>query len=121
VSVAAWTAAAVLGGAGAVFRFLVDGTVSTWIPRDFPYGTLVVNLMGAFLLGVVDGLALSSTSTALLGAAAVGGYTTFSTWMLESQRLAEEGELPRALSNVTVSLVLGLLAAFVGRELGMGL
>jgi CrcB protein len=121
VSVAAWLAAAALGGAGAVFRFLVDASVSARIPRDFPYGTLVVNLTGAFLLGVVDGLALPHTGTELLGAAAVGGYTTFSTWMLESQRLTEEGELPRALSNLLLSLLLGLLLVFAGRQAGMWL
>lgn len=121
MSIAAWVAAAALGGGGATLRFLVDGWVSARISRDFPYGTLAVNLTGALLLGVVDGLALPSTSTALIGAAAVGGYTTFSTWMLESQRLAEEGELPRAFANLMVSLLLGLVVVYAGRELGLRL
>ena len=58
--------------------------------RDFPFGTLAVNVSGAMILGLLTGLALGQRSGPAGGTAAVGSYTTFSTWMLETQRLAEE-------------------------------
>ena len=118
MSIVVWIAAAALGGAGAILRFVLDGAVSRRIVRDFPYGTLAVNLSGALLLGLVTGLAVTGDAATLIGAAAIGSYSTFSTWMLESQRLTEEGELPRAFANLAVSLVLGVLAAALGRSIG---
>lgn len=118
MSVLAWCAAAVLGGAGALLRFYVDAAVSQRIAHDFPYGTLVVNLSGAVILGFTTGLALSGDEAVLIGSATVGAYTTFSTWMLESHRLAEEGEPARAFANISLSLLLGLGAAALGRTLG---
>jgi fluoride exporter len=107
-----------LGGAGAVARFLLDGAVSARSGSSFPFGTLAVNLTGAFLLGVVVGAAVSGDAYRLVATAALGAFTTFSTWMFETHRLAEEGELPGATLNVGVSLALGLLAVWLGRELG---
>ena len=57
----------------------------------------------------------------LAGTGLLGAYTTFSTWMLESQRLAEDGQLRRGLANLLVSLVLGVAVAWAGREIGGGL
>ncbi len=68
--------------------------------RDFPYGTLVVNLSGAVVLGLLTGLALGHDAALLAGTAAVGSYTTFSTWMLETQRLTEERQYRRAVANI---------------------
>jgi len=90
MTLAIWAGVVVIGGVGAVLRFLVDRTVSARAAGSFPYGTLVVNLSGALLLGVLSGLALSPHLALLAGTAFVGSYTTFSTWMLETQRLAEE-------------------------------
>jgi CrcB protein len=118
VSLATWVAAGVLGGAGALLRFLVDGAVSQKMARDFPYGTLVVNLSGAVALGFTTGLALSGDQAVLVGSATIGAYTTFSTWMLETHRLAEEGELAHAFLNLSISLLLGLAAAALGRTIG---
>ena len=109
---------AVLGGAGAIGRFLLDGAVAA---RAFPWGTLAVNLSGAFVLGVLTGAALSGDALRLLGTGLLGAYTTFSTWALESHRAAEDGRSHTALLNVGVSLALGLLAAWAGRELGLAL
>ncbi len=118
MSVLLWCAVAVIGGTGSVLRFLVDGTVSTAIGRDFPFGTLVVNISGATILGLVAGLALSHDQALLAGTAAVGSYTTFSTWMLESERLAEERQYGKVIANVAFSLVLGIAAAALGQLIG---
>jgi CrcB protein len=92
--------------------------VSSLVPGSFPYGTLVVNLSGALLLGFLSGLALSPHLALLVGTAFVGSYTTFSTWMLETQRLAEERQLWPAVANIVVSVVFGLAAAWLGTWLG---
>jgi fluoride exporter len=110
-----------LGGAGAIARFLLDGVVSERLGGAFPTGTLVVNVSGSFLLGVLVGAAVSGDASRLLATGALGGFTTFSTWMFESHRLAEGGELRGAAANIVASLVLGLLAVWLGRELGMAL
>ena len=112
---------AALGGAGAIGRFLLDGAVAARAGRAFPWGTLAVNLSGAFVLGLLTGAALSGDALRLLGTGLIGAYTTFSTWALESHRAAEDGRSRSALLNVGVSLVLGLLAAWAGRELGLAL
>ena len=78
---------------------------------SLPFGTLAVNLSGAALARLADGLALSREVALLADTAFVGSYTTFSTWMLETQRLGEERQVRDALANVVVSLVLGLAAA----------
>ena len=113
-----WTTVVVIGGAGSVARFLLDGAVSTAGGRDFPLGTMAVNVSGAVILGLLTGLALSHTQALLAGTAAVGSYTTFSTWMLETQRLTEERQLRKAVVNVAVSLLLGVAAAAAGRLIG---
>lgn len=118
MSVLVWTAVVLIGGAGSVARFLVDGTVSAAFGKTFPYGTLVVNVSGAIVLGLLTGMALSDTASLLAGTAAVGSYTTFSTWMLETQRMAEERQHLRAALNVVVSLVLGVAAAALGNAIG---
>jgi fluoride exporter len=112
--------AALLGGVGAVARFLLDGAVSRALGRRaFPYGTLAVNLSGALALGVLSGAAVRGDAYEIFGVGLVGGYTTFSTWMLESHRLAEEGEGRERLAalNLVGSLALGLLAVWVGRTI----
>jgi fluoride exporter len=113
-----WCAVILIGGAGSVLRFVVDGTVTSLTRRDFPLGTLVVNISGAFALGLVGGLALAQTQALLVGTAAVGSYTTFSTWVLESQRLSEEREHRAMLANLVLSLVFGVGAAALGTWVG---
>ena len=89
--------------------------------RRFPFGTLAINLSGALILGFIAGLALGHDQALLAGTAAVGSYTTFSTWMFESERLGEERQLGRVAANVIVSLVLGVAAAALGKLIGMHL
>jgi CrcB protein len=104
------------GAVGAVARFLLDGVVSARADSIFPWGTLVVNLTGAFALGFVTGK-LSGDAQLLVGTGLLGGYTTFSTWMFESHRLGEDGELRASVVNLLGSLILGILAVWLGRTL----
>lgn len=110
-----------LGGAGAAGRFLLDGAVARRAGSAFPFGTLAVNLSGAFVLGVVVGATLTGDAYRLLGVGLIGAYTTFSTWAFESHRLAEDGDGRLGLANFAVSLVLGVAVAALGRELGAAL
>ncbi len=110
-----------LGGLGAVARFLVDGAVARRVGRDFPYGTLVVNLLGSVILGLLVGAALSEDAYRVAGTGLIGAFTTFSTWVLESHRLGEDGQLRLGFFNFAVSLVLGVTAAWAGRRLGASL
>jgi CrcB protein len=112
-----WLGVAALGGVGALLRFALDGIVAGRLGRDLPAGTLAVNVSGAFALGFVAGSTLTGDALLLAGTALLGSYTTFSTWMLETQRLAEEGELAAAVSNSLLSLAVGLAAIALGRAL----
>jgi CrcB protein len=117
-----WILLMVCGGVGAVLRFVVDGSVSRRLaralPYGMPYGTLLVNLSGAVLLGLLDGLVVSKDAALLLGTGVIGAYTTFSTWMFETQRLAEERQLALAVLNVLVSVVAGIATAALGLWIG---
>lgn len=119
---AVWAGVAVIGGIGAVSRFLVDKAVTKHaakrLSRPFPVGTLAVNVSGAGLLGFFGGMALSPNAALLAGTAFVGAYTTFSTWMLETQRLGEERQVWPAVANIVISVVLGLGAAWLGLTVG---
>jgi CrcB protein len=106
-----------LGGVGAVARFLADGAVAGRVVTELPLGTFVVNLSGAFVIGLVAGASLDNDLYRLLATGLLGGYTTFSTWMYESQRLAEDGELRLGMVNLIGSLVLGVIAVWLGRAL----
>ena len=115
MTLAVWGGVVLLGGAGAVLRFLVDRAVARRVARPFPFGTLTVNLSGAVLLGLLSGLTLSHHMALLAGTAFVGSYTTFSTWMLETQRLTEERQIWPAVANIVVSVILGVAAAIAGQ------
>lgn len=108
----------VVGGVGAVARFLLDATVAARLGRAFPYGTLAVNLTGAFALGVLAGAAVGGDAYRIAGTGLLGAYTTFSTWTFESHRLGEDGRLRLGVWNLALSLALGLLAAWAGRHVG---
>jgi fluoride exporter len=118
VTVGLWCAVAGVGGCGAIARFLLDGAIGTRVGRPFPFGTLAINLSGSFVLGLLTGLSLTPDALLITGTATIGSYTTFSTWMLESQRLAEDGDARGATVNLFVSLVIGVAAAALGRTIG---
>jgi fluoride exporter len=110
-----------LGGVGALARLLLDRAVTLRVGGGLPWGTLAVNLSGALALGVLVGAAVSGDALRLAGTGLLGAYTTFSTWMLESQREGEEGRLLAGAANLVGALVLGLAVAAVGRALGEAL
>lgn len=107
-----------LGGGGAVARFALDGAVGARLGREFPYGTLAVNVVGSFILGLLADALVSQDEYRLAGTGLIGGFTTFSTWAFESHRLNEDGESRLGAVNFAVSLLLGVLAAWAGRRLG---
>jgi CrcB protein len=110
-----------LGGAGAIARFVLDGEVGRRLGRAFPFGTLAVNLSGSFVLGLLAGAGVHGDDYRLWAVGLIGAFTTFSTWTFESHRLAEEGQGGLGALNFAVSLGLGLLVAFAGRQLGAAL
>lgn len=116
-TVLVWLGVMLIGGIGSVSRFLVDRSVARRVTKGFPYGTLTVNITGAALLGFLGSLALPKDVALLAGTAFVGAYTTFSTWMLETQRLGEERQLLAAFANVAISVVLGLAAVVLGQRI----
>ena len=118
MSAGIWLAVVGVGGAGAIGRFLLDGLISDRAGSEFPFGTLAINLSGSFLLGLLTGLHVTGDALLIEGTATIGSYTTFSTWMLESHRLAEDGELGLAATNLAISLLLGFGAALLGRTIG---
>jgi CrcB protein len=121
VTLGTWVLVGLLGGAGAVARFVVDGLAGERVPGEFPWGTFSVNISGAGLLGLLAGAAVSGDALLLAGTATLGSYTTLSTWMLESHSLAQDDQLPIAAVNVVGSLVVGFAAAALGHALGAAL
>ncbi|MGB5833244.1 MAG: fluoride efflux transporter CrcB [Thiohalocapsa sp.] len=107
------------GAIGAVARFLVSTGVYRLLGRDFPWGTLVVNVLGSFAMGLLFVLLLERSLMAPELRAAImvgflGSFTTFSTFSMETLTLVEQGEALRALLNVAVSVLLCLVACWAG-------
>jgi CrcB protein len=122
VTFGTWILVAALGGTGSIARFVVDGLVSERLGAgEFPLGTFVVNLSGAALLGGLAGAALAGNAEILAGTAALGSYTTLSTWMLESHRLAQDDQLLVAGANLVGSLLIGFAAVAAGHAIGVAL
>jgi CrcB protein len=113
-----WLGVGLLGGVGALARFMVDGLVDARFAAGFPWGTFAVNISGALALGLLAGVALHGNALILIGAATLGSYTTFSTWMLETDRSVEDDRMPAAVLNVILTLAVGLAAAELGRLIG---
>jgi CrcB protein len=116
--------AVALGGVvGAPARYLSDRSIGARTASDFPFGTVLVNLAGSLLLGLLTGLELhghlGGFLDALLAPGFCGAFTTFSTWSFETIRLVEEGEYAKALANAFGSLALGLAAGAAGLAAGL--
>jgi fluoride exporter len=111
-----------LGGAlGSVARYAVSGIAVRWLGAAFPYGTLFVNVMGSFAIGLLAALvaadgrpSLGADARAFLLVGVLGGFTTFSSFSLETLNLARSGALAPALLNVAGSVVLCLAAVSLG-------
>ncbi|HKQ60422.1 MAG TPA: fluoride efflux transporter CrcB [Candidatus Polarisedimenticolaceae bacterium] len=114
-----------LGGfLGTGLRYGLNGLVSRHFGETFPLGTLVVNVSGSFALGVVfvatgpdSPWLVSATTRQVLMAGILGGYTTFSSFSVQTLTLLREGSLAAALGNVALSVGCGVLAAWLGEEL----
>lgn len=107
-----------LGGFGAVARYWVHNAIVRADPRDFPLGTFIVNVLGAFLLGLLVGAKVGHDVRLLVGTGLLGAFTTFSTWMFETERMTVDGAARGAATNVVVSLAIGFAAVSLGIELG---
>jgi CrcB protein len=107
-----------IGGLGAVCRYMIHGAVVRVNPDDFPLGTFIVNILGSFVAGVLLGAAVGHDVHWLAATAFLGAFTTFSTWMFETERLAADGYARNALVNVLVSSGLGVGAVALGVLVG---
>ena len=121
MSLLSFLAVGILGGIGAIGRFVLDGAVSRRWDSEFPVGTLAVNLLGCLALGVLIGAAIGKQPYSLFGSGLIGAFTTFSTWELESHRLGEDGRLRVGVLNFAVSLFAGLVGAGAAQQLGSAL
>jgi fluoride exporter len=112
-----WVAVALAGGAGAASRYAVDWLVTSRGPGGYPWGTLIVNVSGSLLIGLVAGAVAHHGAPGAFGTVAAAGfcgaYTTFSTLVYEAWRLAEARAYLQAAAHLA-SLLVGWLAAGVG-------
>jgi CrcB protein len=121
VTAAVWIGVGVVSGLGAVLRFLLHTAVQRVSRSAFPYGTLAANAIGSLVLGVLHGAGVTGDAQLLTGTALLGSFTTFSTWMVETERLAKEGAGGLAVANILGSLALGLAAVALGWAVGAAL
>lgn len=107
-------------GLGGVLRYSIANSIHQWLGRDFPYGTIFVNVSGCFLMGFLfmfllnkfDGGSQSLRSLLLIGL--LGGYTTFSTFSIETIHLFENGAWGSAVLNIIISITLCIVATWFG-------
>jgi len=109
----------IAGALGALARYGLDGAVSRRFPSHFPWGTFVVNMTGAFVLGFLMTLMTEQLTTAswvrsALTIGLLGAYTTFSTLSYETYRLLEDGAVGLAAANMLGSAAVGLFAVYLG-------
>ena len=123
-----WTYAAIglFGAFGCWARFAQTNLVQATLGRDFPYATLSINLIGSFVMGflfveTLERLTLSPALRAGILTGFLGGYTTFSTFEMETLLLAEAGEGLKAILYVILSVGLGFVAAFGGAYIARSL
>jgi len=118
-----WLNLAAGGIAGTAARYVLAGSVNRLMGADFPYGTLVVNASGCFLIGLFDSMAefrflIGPAGRLLLMTGFCGAYTTFSTLLLETSNLVRDGETGRALLNFFGSGIVGFILLRLGMQLG---
>ncbi len=123
VAVSQTLAIAIGGAAGALLRFWVSSGIHTFMGRGFPYGTLVVNVLGSLLMGLLYVLFLERMSVEPEVRAAVligllGAFNTFSTFSLETLNLLEQADYLKAGVNVLVSVVACIMAVWIGVVIG---
>lgn len=107
------------GAIGTLLRYLVSVFATKWLGADFPYGTLIVNVSGAFVIGLVqhlglEGLMIPDNTRLFLTTGMMGGLTTYSTFSYETVRLMEAGAWNLAWVNIVVTTVICLSVCFLG-------
>ena len=117
---------AIGGAVGSVLRFLVSKLVQEKAGIEFPIGTFVVNVVGAFLIGIffaylVERMSVPASARAMLITGFLGGFTTFSTFSYESVNLLQEGEVAKLLLYVGGTNVVGIAMTLLGYNLGRSL
>lgn len=116
---------AVAGGAGAVCRFVLDGLLTSLSEADFPWPTVLINITGSLLLGLITGFAVSGLLPEawrlVLGTGFLGGYTTFSTASVDTVRLLQQRRWTAGMVHGLGTLVIAIGAAGLGLGLGLGL
>jgi len=116
-------AVSLAGGLGAALRLFLDGVVRARVKTTLPLGTLLINVLGSLLLGVITGLTLAlwlpEAWHLVLGGGLMGGFTTFSTASVETVRLAQARRSYATLANGLGMLVLSVACAFLGLWLGL--
>ena len=115
-----WLYVGVGGSIGAIIRYALARWAGDRFSGVFPWGTMLANASGAFMLGLLHGNGAAEPWLVFLGTGILGGLTTFSTWMIESFRLVEEGEYQTAVLNVFGAVVLGMLLYGIGYTLAGG-
>lgn len=110
----------IVGGAtGALLRYFISGFTNRILTEGFPWGTLVVNLIGCLLIGLLWSIAqrytLSANMNAFIFIGALGAFTTFSTYGLESVKLLQNGEIILGFVYIAVSNIVGLAAVLAGK------
>lgn len=113
-----WVLAGLGGGLGSLLRYLLARWAGQRFAGAFPWGTLTANCIGALLLGALAGYGPPEMWSVLLGTGVMGGLTTFSTWMLETVRLFEEGEHRAAWINMLAPLPIGIVLFAAGMAMG---
>ena len=111
------------GAVGSVMRYAVSTGVYSMLGRNFPYGTLAVNVIGSFLMGLlfvlmVERLDMSAVWRMAVLVGFLGAFTTFSTFSIETVNLLQGGDFLRALLNIVISVVFCLVATWIGFRLG---
>ncbi len=118
MSAAGWIAVGLLGGLAAGARFLLDAALTARLRGSFPLGILAVNLLGSLTVGFAVGAGLHGEALTIVAGGAIGSFTTFSTWILDSHRLQSAARPGLALLNIGLSLVAGFAAVALGHLAG---
>ncbi len=114
---------AVAGGLGALSRYGLNGLVHRWTDSIFPWGTAIVNIVGCFLFGLLwvameERFAVSPQTRVIVLTGFMGAFTTFSTYVFETQQLLEDSQYLVAFGNLGLQNIVGLAAIILGLTLG---
>ncbi len=110
------------GALGACLRYLISNWALTFFGKGFPFGTLIVNIIGSFIMGLLfalleQGVISASPWRQMIGVGFLGALTTFSTFSMDSLLLLQQGELIKAIANVAINVLVCITAAFIGTQL----